>query len=292
MSSTEIEITDPARELSTLGRHFLDSKGGGSTTEGLSRSLGIGVDDPEFLEVLAAIQRRVRDLEKLASTVAEADLAPELKRDVVAAARAFTNLLHPKHASSPWEQTRSKFLPEKNVTALKFFSQTARRYRPLRKVPDEKQKEVLSKIIEAIESVLSDDELEDWIKPPLLDGLEHIRLVLKHLQFFGHEAAIADLFLVHQRFSAAAEMMAEAKPATQSGNIWKALNVLGVAGSIFVLPHEGANALSTYIDWTGNFLKVITSPHIPPDQRLLPPPVATKVGDDEEQIDDGSEKQV
>jgi hypothetical protein len=279
MSTVEVEVTDPARELAALAQHFLDSAGGGNTTDGLAKSIGITTDDPEFLDVLAAIQRRIRDVEKLATTVADDDLAPELKNEVVVAVRAFTNLLHPKHASSPWDQMRSTFLPAKNVTALRFFSQTARRYRPLRRIPENERNDILLKMVETIQTVLTDDSLKDWIKPPLIAGLERVYLVLRYLQFFGHEAAIADLFLVHQKFVVVAASVAAQQGIQRGTSIWDALNILAVVGSLFVLPHEAVSALATYQGWTNSFLAIITSPHTPPDQRLLPPPVAKTEGD-------------
>jgi hypothetical protein len=56
----EIEMTDPAKELAALAELFSGMTGvGGNTITAISNLVGIGLSDPELLEVLAALQRRV-----------------------------------------------------------------------------------------------------------------------------------------------------------------------------------------------------------------------------------------
>jgi hypothetical protein len=115
MKTLEVELTDPARELTALSQLILDAPTGGNTLEGLSRCIGIPVDDAEYLEVVAAIQRRVTDAEALAIRIDDTDFDQELKNEVLSALRSFRQILNPKTASNAWDQARNAFLPPKNV---------------------------------------------------------------------------------------------------------------------------------------------------------------------------------
>jgi hypothetical protein len=267
-----VEITDPAKELATLGQALLNAGGGNNTVAGIARSIGISADDAEFLDVLAAIQRRIKDVEALVGTATDPDFDDELKNEVLNATRGFLQLLHPQHAHEPWEQARTRFLPAKSITALRFFSQTARRRRPLRVVPETARKAAMQKIVEAIEEVSKDENLEDWMKPVLVSGLQRVHLVLTHFRFFGHEAAIVELFLAHQKLSVSCQAVEEGESQAQS--FWQVVVVLSLVGNLFILPDQVVTAFDRYKSWSNDLLRVITAPKIPPAQRLLLAPVA------------------
>lgn len=122
----------------------------------------------------------------------------------------------------------------------------------------------------------NDDGLQDWMKTILVAGLERVALVLKHLRFFGHDAAITELLLAHQKLS----VIGDADEATQSNSngFQQALVALSVVGSLFVLPDERLTALNHYKSWTytwsSKMLHAITDSRIPAKQRLLPAPDA------------------
>ncbi len=276
MASVTMELTDPAKELTALSQLILNSTGGHSTLDGLSKCIGISVDDPEFLEVLAAIQRRLRDVELLASAIDEPDFDQELKNEVISAVHSFGQMFHPKHANGGWDQARTNYLPAKNVQALRFLSQTARRYRPLRVVAIKARDEVLTKISDIMNEVRNDHDLQEWMKTILVSGLERVSLILRHLHFFGHEIAITELFLAHQRLSA----IHRGLEAEGSNSFWKTLAILSAAANLFVLPADTVTALDHYEMWISPLLQVITE--TPPKQRLLPSPTAIlpKVGKD------------
>jgi len=274
MDSATIELTDSSKELAVLAQLIRNSAGGSNTIAGLSRCVGIDLGNPEFLDVLAAIQRRVREVESLANSVDDTDFDQDLKGEVLTATHSFAQLLNPKNANSGWDQARANYLPDKNITALKFFSQTARRYRPLRVVPQEAQDEAVNKIREVIDQVQKDNDLEQWMKVAIVSGLERTLLVLRYLRFFGHDIAITELFLVHQRLA----VVAHEAEATQSKShsIWQALIVLSVLSSLFVLPDQALTAFDRYKTWSSvwsdKILTMISAPLIPPDQHLLPAP--------------------
>jgi hypothetical protein len=278
MSAIEIELTDPSKELTTLGDIFTKASGGNNTIEGLARCINISVDDPEFLEILAAIQRRIRDVEELAKVAGDADFDQEMRNDVLAAIRSFSQIVHPKNAHIGWDQIRSSHLTAKNITALRFFSQTARRYRPLRVVPLKTREEILGKISDAIAEIENDTNLEHWRKTILVGGLRRIQLVIKHLPFFGHDAAIAELWNVHQKLS----LVINDIEATgrKSSTLKHALLALSLVGSLFVLPADAASALNHYkawmVTWSNEVLRIVTDTNRATETKLLPPPASSQ----------------
>jgi hypothetical protein len=199
-----------------------------------------------------------------------------LRTKVLNASRNFSQPLHPNNAFSLWDQSRSKLLTRENLTALRFFSQTARRYRTLRVIPPNSRDDALKEIAEVIEAVRCDNDLDQWMRALLLVGLQRVQLIIRHVFVFGHDAAITELFLLHQKLIVFAQTGKE-KPSMAS-SFWKTLTVLSLVGNLFVLPDQGVAALDRYKMWTSvlanEVLAVITAPQAPPDQRLLPPPAA------------------
>jgi hypothetical protein len=277
LNSTAIELTDPARELANLGQFFLDSANKGDTTDGLTRCFALPADDPHFLEILAAVQHRVRNVESLANAPGESDFDPELRSQVVTATRSFGQLLHPKNAPTPWHQSRATFLPDKHITAIRFFSATARRFRPLRVISEADREEALDRIKEITERLRVDLSLENWMRAALVDGLERLFLVLKHLQFFGHESAVVELLLMHEKISVVEEAVGEAKK-KDSVTLRDALLVITLAANLFTLPDQVASAFGRYggwaTTWSNQVIHLIATKHVPAEQRFLPAPAA------------------
>jgi hypothetical protein len=100
---------------------------------------------------------------------------------------------------------------------------------------------------------------------------------MRFLPFFGHEAAINDIFLVHQKTLALIAAQ-ESEPAHQeSYTLWQTIQVIVVLGGLFVLPDQAAPAFNKYKEWTNSAVQtIVSSPTSPPEQRLLAPPVAVE----------------
>ncbi len=280
METLEVELTDPAKELTALSQLILDAPPANNTLEGLSKCIDIPVDDAEFLEVISAIQRRLTDAEALAIKIDDTDFDQDLKTEVLSALRSFRQILNPKTSNNGWDQARNAFLPPKNVQALRFFSQTARRYRPLRVIPSRARAEALKEITEIIQEVQRDRDLQAWMKPLLVSSLERTHLVLRHLRFFGHEVAISELFLAHQKLSVVREEIETTN--TNPASFWKAMTILSVVGNLFVLPDQSLAAFDHYKSWIAPLLRVVTQQQIPATQRLLPSPVAIETKSEDE----------
>jgi len=181
-------------------------------------------------------------------------------------------LVHPKNAHGSWDHIRQSSLSPKNITALKFFSQTARRYRPLRIVPSAAQQEARQKIADIIAQVRDDKELEDWMKTILITGLARVELMLKYLKFFGHEAAITELILTHQKLSVIRVALESKK--SSSNSFQQAVVALSVIANLFVLPDAAITAFKHYKASAYNVLDVIVQTEHQLEQRLLPAPEA------------------
>jgi hypothetical protein len=135
-------------------------------------------------------------------------------------------------------------------------------------------------ITEIIEEILGDRDLQDWMKPLLVSSLERTNLVLRHLRFFGHDFAISELFLAHQKLSVVREEIEATK--TNPASFWKAMTILSLVGNLFVLPEQSIVAFDHYKSWTAPLLRVVTQQQIPSTQRLLPSPAAIETKSDDE----------
>ena len=77
-------------------------------------------------------------------------------------------------------------------------------------------------------------------------GLDRVELVLRHLPFFGHDAAFSALLLVGQQLSAFNDFLDLKAEKTKPGSIRSALHAIALAVHMFVLPHEVVTALPDY----------------------------------------------
>jgi hypothetical protein len=277
MGQLEIELTDPSKELSALAEAIVRAPGGQNVVQGLSKCIGISPDDPEFLDVLAALQHRIRDVELLARSASDPDFDEKMKNQVLSAVQHFAEIVHPKNANAGWDQLRSSMLSTNTITTLTFFSQTARRYKPLRVIPTKDRDEALKKLSETIEEVENDKVLKDWMKVILVDGLKRIHLVLRRLEFFGHDAAITELLLAHQKLVVIGGAVKSEKLVSHSFRT--AVFAFSVVGNLLVLPDNIVTAVDHYKSWTytwsNELLKIIIDTSELSEQRLLPPPTIT-----------------
>jgi hypothetical protein len=283
MTSIEVEITDPAKELVQLARHFHQSANRHKTIEMLAKSIGLGLESPDFLEVLAAIQRRIRVVEKLVDEVADEHFDEDHKNLVKTAAHNFRSLLHPSHAEGVWDGNLKQFLPENNITALTMFGPFARRHQPHRIIPDDAREDAIRKIEETIAAIRDDDDLEPWMKSALVSGLERLLVTLQYFKFFGHDAAIFALLFAYQSI---ATIQTAAEPTKRPKSLFNALAVMSAIATLFLLPSQAPDAIRLYRGWSNHLIEwLVTRPAPSPEQLLLSPPSALKP-DDEPSVDD------
>lgn len=275
--TVNVELTDPAKELRILAEKIVGAKGGGTTVNGLAALFNVSAGNLEFLELLAAVYRRILDVDALVHAISDTDFDQDHRRMVSAATKGFAALLHPQHGGQPWDNQRKSLLPAQHITALGFFSQTARRYRPLRVIPIETRSEALTRLQDAITSIKSDPDLQEWVRLTLIQGLDRISLVLRHFDFFGHDAAIAELFQIHHRISVVVQKGVEPAKRDKSSAL-KAVATLSLIANLFMLPDQALTALERYQGWyttvSAAILASVAEGPADHQQRLLPPPYA------------------
>lgn len=261
--------TDPARELTELARNFASNPSKNPTTVTLAKILGVDVASPIFLEILAAIQRRIADLERLVDDADDPYLDAEHRAQVKSATGAFRNFLHPNRGHQAWADGVARFLTAEHIQALRFFGSTARRYRPLRSIPDQERDHAVDRVYNAIAAVKADKELEAWAQLGLVSSLERLAVTLKYLKFFGHEAVIAELLLAHGKISVVE------RQTSRTASIYAALTAINLACSLFVAPDRVLAAFDRYKAWPSSVVEYVIQ-NTPKDTKLLSPPPAAR----------------
>jgi len=285
MAKQEVEVTDPSKELAALGQQLKDHSVDGTIPTALASALSVKVDDPVLLDVMGVIQRRIINLQNLADSIADTDLDYDLRQSVVQACKAFGRLLNPQHANQPWQNFRHQCLTDAHLSAFKWFSQTARRYQPLKVIPESERTDALHRLGEVIKQTEQDQELRPWERAPLLDGLRRIEFVLEHLVFFGHDAAIVDLIVAHHKAVAVHDAMSaqDSSRATGNSSTLEALKNYAFVATLLLLPAQAATAYSRYQDWTQMALHWLIEDHRQ-TPRLLPAPSAIIREDEDREV--------
>ena len=269
-----IQLTDASRELATLGQLIRQSEHhrGQNVLFGFSKFLDVDPTRAIYFELLSVVRNRIHNLELFATRVVDPELDDGLRQEVINATGMFGALFSLSNLVSPWENARTSSLPDANLKTLMWFGQTARRHRPLRVVNEEDRQALLGQIDEAIAD-LTKDEAPDWTKPPLLDGLRRMRIVLQYLRFFGHDVAIEELILFNRKVVSVQEVHKSRQRVSDDAaslSFMRILNVIALLGAVFILPDEMKTAWDRYDGWQQQLLMVISKQ--PSEQKLLSPP--------------------
>jgi hypothetical protein len=285
MTKTEIELTDPSRELGQLAeylRNFPAAANSEHTHVALARAIGTNNDTADYLDVTAEAAARIQRLLEFAREIKDPDIDQELRQDVISAATAFGHLFAPSHSTMLWNDMKQRFIQDSHVRILKWFGPTAKRYRPLRVIKPEEVRTTLGKLTEIIKEIESGEP--HWSNAPLINGLQRLQRILKHLNFLGHEAAIDQILLFSQRATAIQEAIERERttPEQRPTSIFKVLNAIAVVGALFCLPAQAVDAVDRYGDWGLRHAIELLESHF--EQRLLPAPEKRTTRDDEKAI--------
>lgn len=239
--------TDPSKELAELGRQLRSGASDADVrvVDGLARNIDVDPHSPELLEIVAVTNRRLLDLDALAQRLSDSEVDPTLRSELLQATKSFMQLLGHKQSAAKWDEARKRLLSDDKLAALRWFSQIARKHRPLRIVSEPERHELTQQIAETIKSVLDDQSLDEWMRVLLLQGLNRLNFVVARLPYFGHELAIAEIVLAKQK----ADVVFVSLEATSKGAnsaIWKYLAVISLLGNIFVLPPQAVEAVEHY----------------------------------------------
>jgi hypothetical protein len=268
------EITDDATELATLAGTLSSTKSVPHGFSYLAKMIGIGLDDPVFLELLGVVKERLIEVQRFAEGLGSEELPDHLAKDAISAAQNFITLLSPSHLASQWTQQKGQIVSELNMQSLRWFGHTMRKYRPLYKINAEQLGELQSRLQAQIEEISTGDYFE-WEKPMLVSGLQRIQKTLKYLPFFGHDHAVKEIFAVTLEVQALHHSTADdAQSVSKRQGIFNTLGVLGFAMTLFAYPDTAATAINRYKTWMPEF--VLSLPAAPQSQKLLPAPAAIR----------------
>jgi hypothetical protein len=268
------EITDGAAELAAAIRKLAEQP---SSTDAtwivIKRLLGRTVGTTEFWEIIAALRSRVEAFLHFVSVVKDDEFSEAQRDSVLSAARRFSGVFEPEQMNGQWQITLSACVSKQDALMLEWFSIIAKRYRPLRRVSDDDRKQLIEQIDEVLKRLNDASDVADWAKEPLATGLRRLQLVLRHLLFFGSEAAIFQLFDLFQKTAGVAnELDRQADPESRP-TILQTLTIIALAANIFWLPDQATTAFERYVGWYISLMK--SNALLPkPEQKLLPKPPA------------------
>ena len=253
------DIIDPSWEIAEAMRRLLQHPGDNQATWSVfQKVLGGGISQNEYWDLISVLNVRLLRLTKLIKWVDDKEFNQAKRNRALVAVQRFSGVFTPQQQAQPWQHTLSNVLIEDDALALDWFSTIAKRYQPLRKLNDEDQ----SKLIEQLDAVLSgidtNEDIPRWAKEPLAEGLRRLRLILKHIVFFGCETAIDELLGIYHRTQAVeAELLhtAPGKTGAERPTIISVLAFVALAGSLFAMPEDVPKHFNTYKGW---LLKVIT----------------------------------
>src|ERR1700730_11414057 len=245
---TADQITDPAAELLRLIKHLktVGGKNNSSIANALSDDLGMSPDSVEYLEVTAAVLTRVHGVIRLADRVTDPHFDKEMKSRVGSVARALAEAFYPTASNATCLNRRAQNFSDQNAAALLFFSQTARKLRPLRLLSEVERTDALHQIAETKKAVSDDGSLQEWEKTFLLSGLDGVERVLKHLIYFGHDEAITRLLKLQGAVAIVESKQPQDRP-KRPGTL-ATLHVLALIVHALMIPVDAKDAIHFYED--------------------------------------------
>jgi len=273
----DIELTDPASEMANVITVLLEQPSSNDPTWSIfQKAIGQNISSKDYWHAISILRSRVDRLEGFVKSVDDTEFRHGQQRDrLLHALHRFQGAFDPARQMLPWQQVLSQNVIADDGLQLGVFSYIARRLWPLRRLSEADRQNLIQQIDAVLADMGRNHDVPSWAKAPLVDGLIRLQLSLKHLLFFGYEAAIDDLHNLYQKTIAvedivAAEGQGESK---QSKSIMQVLGLLAVIGALFCLPNDATTAFERYQGW---YLRVVTnSPRLPkPEQRLLPAPAA------------------
>ena len=278
------EITDPAWEMKLLIEHLRKMHASADPTwKVMPRALGVRVSPDEHWELMSALNSRLLRLDAFVGTLQDRQFGEAQRNRIIQAINTLGHAFRPEQQVERWQDTLSTCIRDDDALQFGWFSIIAQRYRPLRQISDDERNELVTKIDHTLATLKDTGDIPDWAKVPLSDGLSRLRFTLKHLVFFGSEAAIDQLLDVYNKTIAIESTIGDGGKSTGEGHSETStmkdllINLVLVA-NLFWLPDQTATAFERYNGW---YLKLIVeNPRLPkPDRRLLAPPVPSDAPD-------------
>jgi hypothetical protein len=274
------ELTDPAHELTGMARWILNLPASPAALGAhFSARLGLDVGSAEYITLLTESRVRLDRMERFASKIDDKDFDELQRNQVVQACARLRGFFHPMAQHQSFDQMRANHVQPADALALSWFSHVARRHRPLRRITEDERNNAIASIDEALKNIADDTELPEWAKPILLDGLARIRLTIRFLPFFGHDAAFDALLLLDQQNQGIMEALkAHAISGSQA-----VLDIAKVIATVVALFNAPVTMHNSYVEYRGVLTKALSAHHQP--LSLPKPPEPSKVDKPKSKID-------
>jgi hypothetical protein len=287
----EYELTDPAAEIADVITVLREQPASNDATYSVfQKAIGQNINSADYWHLISTLRYRVQRVERFISSVDEGEFRHQNQRKrLLQAVTNFSRAFEPSQQAAQWQAVLSRDVVADDGLQLAQFSYVARRLWPLRRLAEADRKGIIEKIETVLGDLNKNDDVPDWAKVPLLDGLVRLQLTLRHLIFFGYEAAIEELQNLYQKTISVEDIIATGKSedGKRPKSILQVLNLVALAGALFALPDQTITAFERY---QGLYLRaVMNSPRLPkPEQRYLPKPAIIEPEEPREQKEEKS----
>ncbi len=245
-----MELTDAANEFAEMAV-FLRNISGQDTVVANSvinsQIKSSGMMNPVY-EVYAAVSARANDLLEFVRTLQDPYIDNETRGFAMSATQNIASAFQANQFGTQWIGVKP-FFANQHTVSLKFFSQTMRRHRPLRKINPAQIDKIRKSLMEAL-TELVDQGLPDWAKIPLNTGIRDLMFVLDNLMFLGHDEAISQLLTLR---ASAQAIHTEAKLRGQQPKFTKLAAALVLAIGVFSVPRDMKEDIELYKGWIGHY---------------------------------------
>jgi hypothetical protein len=271
----DYELTDPAAEIANVITVLREQPASNDPTYLVfQRVIGQNINPGDYWHLISTLRYRVQRVERFIRSVDETEFRhPNQRNRLLQAVTNLSRAFEPSQQAAPWQATFSRDVIADDGLQLGLFSYVARRLWPLRRLSEADREDLIEKIEGVLVDLDKNDDVPNWAKVPLVDGLVRLQLTLRHLLFFGYEAAIEELQNLYQKAISVEDIIAAGKEEDQgrSKSILLVLNVVALMGALFMLPDQTMTAFERY---QGLYLRaVMNSSRLPKlEQRYLPKP--------------------
>lgn len=265
-------LTDPATELASLCEKLSAQGSPNSGFHVLAMASGTHPDQTKLFEALSIINRRIDRLLDYFHRSDDNFLTERVKSKCIDTLNSVRLAFNAGHLHHPWDHLRASYLNDDHIFVLQSISSRVRETLPLRRYTEDEREQ----LVEAITEILQGDfsGIPSWAYGALVEGLERILFTLEHLDFFGHEAVVDQLFDIKNRAEALASHIEQdcAVNSSPHPSLFKIVEVALMGIHLFVAPHHVGEAWHHYQAWLAppakKELKLISGPA---SQALLPP---------------------
>jgi hypothetical protein len=245
-TESDEQVTDLSLEIADFWAEMLVIRPEKSKRTFVVIAEKLGADKSILPEIIGALTARVRRLRRQVEGSTNYQITPRLRADVLEKLKLLELLLSPLEIWQPWESLKQK-LSKSDLQVVSSVSGVIQLTHPLKKLSEKERQGLLESIETATSDLLADDQMPEWAKAALIEGLSQLRLLLKYLPAFGHEAVVERLVFMNRQTAYVTSTVT--RPDGKRPNSLRSVTtaLLAVVGA-FSLPHETYQASTAYVE--------------------------------------------